>query len=99
MAGQAFPPFLNYINDTMTLEFRPDSIWYKGNTYHFSIVVKQTHSDILLYPYYCSVNINGNQLNPLTDLNFTDVYFNLTKIDRFSRGSIVFTKPINLTFV
>jgi len=38
-------------------------------------------------------------LNPLTDLNFTDVYFNLTKIDRYSTGSIVFTKPINLTFV
>jgi len=40
MAGQTFPPFLNYINDTMTIEFRPDSIWYKGNTYHFAIVVK-----------------------------------------------------------
>jgi len=20
----------------MTIEFRPDSIWYKGNTYHFA---------------------------------------------------------------
>ena len=49
----------------MNVEFRPDSIWYKGNTYHFAIIVKQTHSDILMYPYYCSVNINGNQLNPL----------------------------------
>lgn len=28
-----YPPFLSFNNITNTLSFRPDSIWYQGNTY------------------------------------------------------------------
>jgi hypothetical protein len=50
-----YPPFLSFNNLTNTLSFRPDSIWYQGNTYQFAIVVKEKNSDVNIYPYYCAV--------------------------------------------
>lgn len=99
IANQAYPPFLSYDNTTRSLQFRPDSIWYQGNTYHFSIVVKETNSDVILYPYYCAVKISGKRIDPLAYYNYTDLTFALDPLERNSTGALVFSHPINTTYV
>lgn len=99
MVSQPYPPFLSYDNYTRELAFRPDSVWYQGLTYYFTIVVKEKHSDSVMYPYYCTVKISGKEINPMTFLNFTDVTFKLTPLSRNSTGAIIFSNPVNLTFV
>jgi hypothetical protein len=64
MPSQAFPPFMYYDNDTQTISFTPHSIWYQGHTYYFVIVVKEQNSDSVLYPYYCTVQMLGTQVDP-----------------------------------
>jgi len=86
MKNQPYPPFLSYHNYSSTLTFRPDSVWYQGQTYYFSIVVKEKNSDTVLYPYYCTVKITGKVIDPMTYLNFTDLDFKLSKINRNSTG-------------
>jgi len=66
MTNQPFPPFLFFNNDTNSLKFTPHSIWYRGRTYYFTIVVKEMHSDSIFYTYYCTVKIAGEILDPLT---------------------------------
>lgn len=90
---------MSYNNYSREITFRPDSVWYQGLTYYFSIVVKEKHSDTVLYPYYCTVNINGEEPNRLEGLNFTDITFKLTPITRNSSGAVIFSHPVNLTFV
>jgi hypothetical protein len=94
-----YPPFLSFNNLTNTLSFRPDSIWYQGNTYQFAIVVKEKNSDVNVYPYYCAVQINGKKIDPLTYLNFTDLTYKIDKITENSTGAIVWSHPVNLTFI
>ena len=36
-----YPPFLTYNNATRTLTFEPDTIWVRGRTYYFDMVVKE----------------------------------------------------------
>lgn len=99
MDNQPYPPFLSYNNYSTILFFNPDSVWYSGYTYYFTIVVKEKHSDTVLYPYYCTVKILGKEPDRLEALEFTDVTFKLTPITRNSTGAIVFSNPVNLTFV
>lgn len=99
MDNQEYPPFLSYNNYSHVLTFRPDSVWYAGLTYYFSIVVKEKHSDTVLYPYYCTVKVNGTEPDRLEGLEFTDITFKMTPITRNSTGAIIFSNPVNLTFV
>jgi len=86
MKDQEYPPFLAYQNATRELVFTPHSIWYQGKTYYFRIVVKEKNSDTQQYPYYCTVKISGNIVDPEEYLNFTDVSFKMGTIDRYGRG-------------
>jgi len=99
MTNQAYPPFLHFENYTNTLVFRPDSDWYQGHNYYFMIVVKEKNSDSVLYPYYCTVKMSGNIIDPMEYLNFTDITWEMTPIDRNSKASIVFSHPVNLPFI
>jgi len=99
MDNQAYPPFLSYNNYSRELTFRPDSIWYSGLKFFFSIVVKEKHSDTVLYPYYCTVIINGTAPDRLDNLTYTDITFKLTPITRNSTGAVIWSQPVNLTFV
>jgi len=96
---QAYPPFLTYNNYTRELTFRPNSVWYSGLRYHFAIVVKEKHSDTVLYPYYCTVKILGKEPDRLEETEYTDITFKMTPISRNSTGAIIFSSPVNLTFV
>jgi hypothetical protein len=60
-----YPPFLFFENYTNTLIFRPDSIYYSGKSYYFTIVVKEKNSDTVMYPYFCAVKINGTVIDPM----------------------------------
>ena len=91
MPNQPYPPFLSYENQSRTLRFEPDSVWYQGNTYHFSIVVKETNSDVILYPYYCAVKVLGQKIDPLAYYNYTDIEFSLDPLQRNSTGALVFS--------
>lgn len=99
MTNQPAPPFLFFDSDTLTLKFRPDSIWYQGLTYYFMIVIKEKNSDTIMYPYYCTVKVSGVRIDPEEYLNFTDISFKLTDIDRESKGALIWSHPVNLTFV
>ena len=99
MNEQDYPPFLFFDNNTNTIVFRPDSIWYQGRSYYFRIVVKEANSDSVLYPYYCTIKMSGTILDPMDVLNFTDITWEMTEIDRESKSSLVFSHPVNLTFI
>jgi len=99
MTNQPPPPFLFFDSVNMKLIFRPDSIWYQGLTYYFMIVVKEKNSDTIMYPYYCTVKIAGSRIDPEEYLNFTDITFKMTEIDRESKGAFIWSHPVNLTFV
>jgi len=45
------------------------------------------------------VEINGTAPDRLDNLTYTDVTFKLTPIARNSTGALIFSKPVNLTFV
>lgn len=90
---------MSYNNYSREITFRPDSVWYAGLTYYFEIVVKEKYSDTVFYPYYCKVEVNGTEPDRLEGLEFTDITFKMTPITRNSTGSIVFSNPVNLTFV
>lgn len=99
MTAQPYPPFLYYDNETQTLIFTPHSIWYQGNTYYFVILVKETHSDSVEYPYYCTVKMSGVKIDPEEFLNFTEVSFDIKEINRDSTGTFVWSTPMNLPFI
>jgi len=101
MVNQTYPPFLWFNNVTNTLVFRPDSEWYNGQKYYFTIVVKEKNSDVVMYPYYCTVEVNGTIIKPIDyyDKNYTRIKYEMTKIDRHSNASIVWSDPVNLEFV
>ena len=54
--NQPYPQFLSFNNETRQLTFRAESD--VGQTFYFSIVLKETNSDTVLYPYYCTVEVN-----------------------------------------
>jgi len=99
MPNQEYPPFLYYNNDTRTLTFTPHSQWYQGITYYFIIMVKEVNSDTVFYPYYCTVKMLGTKLDPWEALNFTDLTFSMGPIDRESKGTLVWSAPVDLQFV
>jgi hypothetical protein len=99
MDDQEYPPFLDYEPSTTSLIFTPHSIWYQGKTYYFKIIVKEKHSDTQQYPYYCTVKVIGDQIDPEQYLNFTNVKLSMGGVDRAGQGNFSFTSPVNLTFV
>jgi hypothetical protein len=41
----------------------------------------------------------GNKLDPWQVLNFTELTYSMGPIDRESKGTLVWSAPVNLTFV
>ena len=99
MTNQPYPPFLYFNNDTNSLKFSPHSVWYQSHTYYFIIIVKEKYSDSVFYPYYCTVKVSGDKLDPEVYFNFTHIKFNMSSIDKFGRGSFTWSHPVNLKFI
>ena len=80
---------------------RPNSIFTMGNTYYFTIVVKEKNSDTVLYPYYATVKVNGEaiDLEEYYKFNVTVVNYTINYIDESSKGSLKFNNPINMTWM
>lgn len=72
MENQVYPPFLSYNNFTRELTFRPDSYKLAGETFYFTIIVKETNSDTVLYPYYCTVRVNGTVPDGLEEIDYAE---------------------------
>lgn len=94
-----YPPFLNFENDTNTIIMRPDSLDYQGRTYYFTIIVKEEKSDSVKYPYYCTVKLEGDIIEVDNSIVYTDINYTINYIDEKSTGSMLFTSPINMTFM
>jgi len=43
--------------------------------------------------------MNGKKIDPMTYLNFTDITFKMSEIDRYSKGQFIWSSPVNLTFI
>jgi len=50
---------LLFENSTNTLVFRPLDEYTAGQTYYFSIVIKEKNSKSVLYAYYCTLKMKG----------------------------------------
>jgi len=61
--------------------------------------VKETHSDSVNYPYYCTVKMSGVKIDPEEYLNFTEVSFEIATLNRDSTGTFVWSTPMNLPFI
>lgn len=53
----------------------------------------------MFYPYYCTVKISGAKINPEEYLNFTDIEFDMSPIDRQSSGYLKWNYPVDTQFV
>jgi hypothetical protein len=114
MENQPLPAFVYFNNATNTISYRPDNNTdYQGNTYYFSIVLKNTHSDYIMNTYYITVKFTGDvyvaptpdDSDNSTDFgNYTNdtfvptkITFNITAIDWKSNGQMVFSQAVNMT--
>lgn len=95
----SYPPFLNYANDTQTITFRPVSNYTSGQTYYFTIVVGQVGAKTVFYPYYCTIKMNGPIILPNLTINWTNITYKIQNLDMYSRGQLVFSSPINMTWL
>ena len=61
--------------------------------------MKETHSDSVNYPYYCTVKMSGVKIDPEEYLNYTEVSFEIATLNRDSTGTFVWSTPMNLPFI
>lgn len=73
MENQDFPSFVNFNNDTRVISFKPmNNTKWQGNTYYFSVVLKQTHSDYIMNIYYITVKFTGSPYEAPEDTDDDD---------------------------
>lgn len=94
-----YPEFLSFDNVTRSLVFRPRERNDQGRIFYFTTIVKERHSDTILYPYYCTVQISGEPLQFKNDTKDVPVEYSINWIDKSSQGSIMFTHPVNFTWL
>ena len=61
--------------------------------------MKERNSDSVKYSFYCTVKITGEQIEKDDTINWTDIYYNITSIDDFGNGTLVFSEPIDMAFL
>jgi hypothetical protein len=60
--------------------------------------VKEKNSDTVMYPYFCTVKINGEIVEVDYTLKYNDINYTLTWVyDK--NGSIKFNRPVNMTWL
>lgn len=91
--------WLTFMSSTNTITMRPRDIYLAGHTFYFTIIVKEKNSESVMYPYYCTIKMNGEITEPDYSIDYKDVNYSVTHFDYHPNGSINFTRPINLTFV
>lgn len=101
MEGQEtkYPPFLMYANDTQTITFKPNSIYTQGQTYFFSITIKERHSSTVLYAYYCTIKISGDIVVKDNTFYWVNVNYTIVSLDNKSGGKLKFSEPVNMTYL
>jgi hypothetical protein len=94
-----FPPFLRYDNNTRKIIFKPEDMFLMGRIFYFTVVVKEKDSDSILYPYYCTVKIEGEAWEFLKNEVILDIVYNITEINKDSSGVLEFSRPVNMKWV
>ena len=60
-----------------------------GRTYYFTIIVKESYSEILKYSYYCTVKITGEAIERDDRIQWTEVFYSL-HMSSFYEGYVYF---------
>jgi hypothetical protein len=94
-----YPPFLLFENSTNTITFRPIDPYSAGQTYFFSIVIKELHSSSVMYSYYCTVKMTGDIIVRDTNTYWVNVNYTITQLTDDSQGYMNFTEPVNMTYL
>jgi len=61
--------------------------------------VKEENSEVISFSYACQVTVEGDSIDPMTELTFTNIEYEMNPIDRYSNTSITWNEPVNLTFI
>ena len=86
---------MSYNNETRELTFRPDSIWTKGKSFYFAIVVNEPGSINVKTVHYAEVKIKGR--SP-TEIRYEISNLYQPNSLRPLQGEINFTHDIDTTF-
>ena len=70
------------------MTFRPIDMYAAGQTYYFTIVVKETNSDSVKYVYYCTLKMLGTVIVKNMTINYTDVNYTINWFSNHSTGSM-----------
>ena len=70
-----------------------------GQTYYFTIVVKETNSDSVKYVYYCTLKMLGTVIVKNMTINYTDVNYTINWFSNHSTGSMLFNVPVNMVWI
>jgi len=103
MDGQEtkYPPFMLFENSTNTINFRPRDFWDSGENFFFSVVIKESNSDSVLYSYYCTVTMLGEKFDKEAHnvVHWVDVSYDILDINSDSTGAMLFSEPVNMTYL
>jgi hypothetical protein len=61
--------------------------------------VKETNSESVKYSFYCTVKITGEPVEQNLTIDYIDVNYTINYIDDEGNGSILFTNPVNMTWL
>lgn len=61
--------------------------------------MKEKDSDTILYPYYCTVKIEGEAWEFLKNEVVLDIVYNITEINKDASGVLEFSRPVNMAWV
>lgn len=94
-----YPPFLTFANDSNTLIIFPNDTKYQGFTYYFTIIVKEKNSESVLYPYYCTIKVEGDIIIPNTTIDYVNISWAIGDLFENSTGRMSFNHTVNMSFV
>jgi len=90
---------LTFANDSNTLIIFPNDTKYQGFTYYFTIIVKEKNSESVLYPYYCTIKVEGDIIIPNTTIDYVNISWAIGDLFENSTGRMSFNHTVNMSFV
>lgn len=87
-----------YENSTQEITLYPNSTQVQGQSFYFSIVVKETNSNTVMQPYFCTVKVGGEKIFVNNTINYTDVSYSINWINSH-HASIKFNTDVNITWL
>ena len=90
---------MRFDNSTRTLIFKPNNTFDQGRIFYFELIVKEKDSGSILYPYYCTIKIEGDTWEFLENEVVLDIVYNITEINQDATGILEFSRPIDMVWL